>query len=140
LVAEAFIPKVDEKKTQVNHIDGNKLNNNVENLEWCSPEENQQHAINLELRKFTHIFCFNRDKELVAEYKSIPEAAAAVNISYSLISQEVQKEIKTLTGGFYWSKDRELGETKNYKNLGRAKEVYQYDLKGKFINKYSSTG
>jgi hypothetical protein len=29
---------------------------------------------------------------------------------------------------------------KNYNNLGKAKEVYQYDLNGKFINSYSSTG
>lgn len=44
LVAETFLtnshPKV---KTQVNHIDGNKLNNNLNNLEWCTPQENTTH-------------------------------------------------------------------------------------------------
>ena len=79
-------------------------------------------------------------KNLVAEYKSISEACAAVNISRSIICQELQKNIKTLSGGFYWSYEKELGATKNYKNLGKAKEVYQYDKNGKFIMKYPSTG
>ena len=43
LVAKHFITHV-KGKSHVNHKDGNKINNHVDNLEWCTPKENMQHA------------------------------------------------------------------------------------------------
>ena len=53
LVALAFIGKVKNRnfKWEVNHKDGNKENNSVENLEWCSHQENMDHYYNV-LRKY----------------------------------------------------------------------------------------
>ena len=65
LVAMAFIPNPNSKP-QVNHIDGNKRNNNIDNLEWVTNDENFRHSMENGLREGHHAFCESRKKRVIA--------------------------------------------------------------------------
>ena len=70
LVAEAFIPTKD-KSLQINHKDGNKANNFVDNLEWCTPAENSYHRAKVLKRNTRKVYCI----ETQQTFDSIQEAS-----------------------------------------------------------------
>ena len=67
LVLSAFVPNKNNYP-QVNHIDGNKQNNNVENLEWCTSSQNLKHAYKTGLRKPKTITNSQGLTQLVGKY------------------------------------------------------------------------
>lgn len=67
-VAKAFIKNEDSKKTDINHKDGNKLNNNVSNLEWCTRSENILHAYKNGLAKSPVGHTYKKRCEMAIKY------------------------------------------------------------------------
>lgn len=102
LIALSFIANPENKK-QVNHIDGNKTNNNVENLEWATNKENQIHKIKAGLgNNYTRkIGQYDTNGILIKEHISIVLASKEVNTSKSNISGALREKRKT-AGGFIW--------------------------------------
>lgn len=105
LVAAAFIPNIDNKE-QVNHIDGNKHNNCVENLEWCNDAENRMHAYKNGLRKMEELIeveMVSIDGNFIDKFPSISEASRRTGINIGNISRCCNGGCKT-AGGYIFKR------------------------------------
>lgn len=92
LVALTFLENFENKK-QVNHKDGNKLNNSIENLEWVTNKENQIHKIQNALgNNFTRkIGQYDLSGNLLKQFKSIVKASEELNMSVGTIKNSLKK-------------------------------------------------
>jgi hypothetical protein len=100
LVAQTFIPNL-ENKPFVNHIDGNKVNNSVSNLEWCTCSENNLHNHKVGLTKghTRKIIQYDLEMNEIKNFDRILDASKELKISLSCI-QDVLKEHQKSSKGF----------------------------------------
>ena len=83
LVAESFLKKINGYEF-VNHIDGNKLNNNLINIEWCNRSMNMIHAVSVLKKKAKNIKILYEHKEY--EFNSYKDCAKFLKVTPSQVS------------------------------------------------------
>ena len=111
-MARYFIENKDEKDC-VNHIDGNKLNNSIENLEWCDKKYNNKNAIGIGLnhigkkKKCCMIDCSTN--QIIEVFDSISELA----LNYSVDGSTVSKQCRGIKNRFNNGLKARLFDEKN---------------------------
>lgn len=109
LLAEHFIPNPNLNKTSINHIDGNILNNSLDNLEWCTQKENIKNSIDrgtFKPVKFVKPGVPPRPVEGIKDgkktkYLSIMEASRQTNTIHQNIHKVCNGQRHT-AGGYEW--------------------------------------
>ena len=102
LIAQTFIPNP-ENKPYINHIDGDKTNNSVSNLEWCTQKENVHHAMKTGLKNDRKV----NDEKLSEIRRLISEEKG--NAEIEKITGIPRKTISNIrVGKYYKENEREV--------------------------------
>ena len=118
LVAQTFISNP-ENKPYVNHIDSNKRNNKVTNLEWVTQKENCN-AHNKQISHPRRVIQKDLEGKVIKTYDSIKEAGEALGLDRTTVSKAVTKKNKT-AGGFIFDYE---GVHNEVLDISQGKPIY----------------
>lgn len=94
LIALTFLPAI-EGKNYVNHIDGNRNNNELENLEWCDHTENNNHAFDsglIQTGKQVKLINIETNEEFT--FRSLSKASLFINRNVGYLSNKIKQKEK----------------------------------------------
>lgn len=95
LMAMTYLDNPENKRT-INHIDGNKLNNNILNLEWATDSENQQHAIYTGLRGMDYLKDPRPNRKKLSDEQISIIKASDTNISHASLARQYNVSESTI--------------------------------------------
>ena len=140
MVALAFIDNPDNKP-YVNHINGNRSDNNVENLEWVTPSENTKHAVDTGLFKSGRaraVIQYNLNGEQMATFESASEAARQTGGSQSKITMCCRRQ-RDSANDYQWRYYDDIQDVQKIeKKFITGKKVAQCDEEGNILKIYPS--
>lgn len=143
LVALHFIGDPNEGDA-VNHIDGDKRNNDYRNLEWVTPLENARHAAENDLLgSLTSVNQYTLEGKFIVTYSSIAKASNETGIGYSALRNAVRGTHKS-SGGYLWRRnegalsDLELGLEKISGTKNNETKVIRKSADGVVLQQYKS--
>ena len=138
LVAMAFIPNPNNLP-QVNHINGIRNDNRVENLEWCDNSYNIWHSYNVlgnTNRIGIPVRQYDKDGRFIKEWDSVVSAEKETGIDSSSISSVCRKDkYRKLAGGFIW---RYKGDEDVVLKYDKTSQVVQISKYGEYLKTFDS--